>query len=175
MSKAFTKDDDGSAQLLVVPRAPLPPGVLNYVTARGLRLLLHEQTALERERSRLPDGPDRPARLQALAQRIANVQARIASAELVDGESQPRDAVRFGAYVSVSAVSGKRAEYRIVGVDEADAASGRVAFSSPLARALLGKRVGEVAELRTPRGVEEFEVLDIAYPADDADLPGPAK
>ena len=61
--------------------------------------------------------------------------------------------------------SGGERRYEIVGVDEADVAHGRVAFVAPLARALLGKRVGDVALLRTPRGEEELEVLAIDYPA----------
>ena len=106
MSKAFTKADDGSAELLVVPRAPLPPGVSNYVTTRGLRALLDEQTAIERERSLLPDCPDRPARLHALAQRIANVQARVASAELVGrGGSRSRHRWRAPCWENESARS----------------------------------------------------------------------
>jgi transcription elongation factor GreB len=53
----------------------------------------------------------------------------------------------------------------IVGVDEANAAEGRVAFTAPVARAVLGKRVGETATLRTARGEEELEVTAIAYEA----------
>jgi transcription elongation factor GreB len=165
MSKAFTKDEAGDAELLVVPRAPLPPGVPNYVTPRGLHLLHAELSALERERAALlvSDSGDGPARLNALSQRAAELEARIASAQLVDSRSQPQAEVRFGAWIRVRQGSGKEVTYRIVGVDEANAASGLLAFSSPLARALLGKRVGEVAELRTPRASQEFEVLEIGY------------
>jgi transcription elongation GreA/GreB family factor len=53
--------------------------------------------------------------------------------------------------------------YRIVGVDEADASQGRLAFTAPLARSLLGKGEGDVVTLRTPRGEEELEVLSIGY------------
>jgi transcription elongation factor GreB len=59
--------------------------------------------------------------------------------------------------------SGDERRYRIVGVDEADVAHGRVAFVAPLARALLGKKVGDGATVRTPGGEEELEVLAIAY------------
>jgi transcription elongation factor GreB len=165
MSKAFTKDDAGDAELLVVPRPPLPEGVPNYVTPRGLRLLHAEQTALERERAALPgrDSSDAPARLNALTQRTADLQTRIATAELVDPLTQPHAEVRFGASIRVRHETGKESTYRIVGVDEADAAAGSVAFTSPLARALLGKRVGDVAEVRTPRNNEELELLEVRY------------
>ena len=59
----------------------------------------------------------------------------------------------------------------IVGVDEADATSGRIAFVAPLARALLGKRAGDVVTLRTPRGEEELEVVSVTYDALGSDEP----
>jgi transcription elongation factor GreB len=168
MSKAFTKDDDNAGDLLVAPRAPLPAGLPNYVTRRGLVALQAEQLGLERDRGALDlpsalDAPDRAARLQSLAQRLAELQARVATAVVVDPSSQQHDEVRFGATVRVRHASGKEQAYQIVGVDEADAASGRIAFSSPLARALLGKHRGESTELRTPRANEELEVTDISY------------
>jgi transcription elongation factor GreB len=170
VSRAFTKEDDGGGELLVVPRAPLPAGAPNYVTGRGLRQLQAEHAALEHERTALEasDQADRVARLNALAQRILDLQARLASAELVDPRSQPHDCVRFGADVRVRHESGEQSQYRIVGVDEADAALGLLAFSAPLARALLGKRVGEVATLQTPRSSDELTVLEIGYGAGEA-------
>jgi len=169
VSRAFTKEDDGGAELLVVPRAPLPPGAPNYVTARGLRQLHAEQVALEQERTALEasETADRVARLNALAQRALELQARLSSAQLVDPCAQPHDRVRFGAQVRVRHESGEESRYRIVGVDEADAALGLLAFSAPLARALLGKRVGELTALHTPRSSEELEVLEIGYGAGD--------
>jgi len=169
VSRAFTKEDDTGPELVVVPRAPLPLGAHNYVTPRGLRRLQAEHAAIERERLGLEssDSADRSARLNALAQRLAALEERIVSAELVDPRSQPHDCVRFGARVRVRHESGAESEYRVVGVDEADASVGLLAFSAPLARALLGKRVGEVAVLQTPRASDELEVLDIAYDVDD--------
>jgi len=169
VSRAFTKEDDGGAELLVVPRAPLPAGAPNYVTPRGLRQLQAEQAALEQERIALEasEAADRVARSNAIAQRAVELQQRLASAELVDPRSQPHDRVRFGAQVRVRHESGEESQYRIVGVDEADPALGLLAFSAPLARALLGKRVGEHAALHTPRSSEELEVLEIAYGTGD--------
>ena len=167
MSRAFTKEDDEGGGLLVVPRAPLPSGEPNYVTPRGLRQLQAEHAALEQKRSALEasDAADRLARMNAHAQRALELEARLMSAELVDSRNQPHDRVCFGAQVRVRHESGTESRYRIVGVDEADAARGLLAFSAPLARALLGKRVGEVAELQTPRSSEELEVLQIDYDA----------
>ena len=169
VSRAFTKEDDVGAELLVVPRAPLPNGAPNYVTPRGLRQLQAERALLEQERTSLEasEAADRTARLNALNQRASELYARLASAELVDPHAQPPDCVRFGARVRVRHESGTETQYRIVGVDEADASVGLLTFFSPIARALLGKRVGEVALLQSPRSSEALEVLEIGYGTDD--------
>jgi len=165
VSKAFTKDDDGAGEVLVVPRAPLPPGVPNYVTRRGLDALQAELTQLERERAILEGAneSDRAGRLLACSQRLAVLQSRIAAAVWVDPTSQPQDEVRFGATVRVRNEAGSERDYEIVGVDEAQAELGKIAFSAPLARALSGKRTGDIAVVHTPRAEEELEVLAVCY------------
>jgi transcription elongation factor GreB len=165
VSKAFTDEEAAETPRVVAPRPPLPPGVPNYVTERGLALLRAERTALDAERveaEREPTSVDRAQALAALAQRRAQLEARIANAELVPRPSAPPAEVRFGAHVRVAAAEGER-RVQIVGVDEADAAHGRIAFVSPLARALLGRRVGDVVRLRLPRGDEELEILAVEY------------
>jgi transcription elongation factor GreB len=166
VSKAFTKDDDDAEPLVVPPRRPLPKGATNYVTPHGLDALRGELHVLEAERARLEgkDGdPDHAHAIAVLHTRIHELAERIASAVLVDPKTQPQGEVRFGAHITVRDEEGDDREYDIVGVDEADAAHGRVAFVAPIARALLGKHVGEVATLRTPRGEEEIEIIAIAY------------
>jgi transcription elongation factor GreB len=74
-----------------------------------------------------------------------------------------RDEVRFGARVRVRGEDSHAREVQIVGVDEADPAAGLVAFVAPLARALLGQRVGDVVTVRTPGGEEEVTVLAVDY------------
>jgi transcription elongation factor GreB len=166
VSKAFTKDDSSDAPLVVPARPPLPEGVSNYVTPRGLALLRDELGRLRFERGRLESrsaDPDGPRELATAVARLAELEDRLACAELVDADAAtPRAHVHFGATVTVRAGSGGERTYEIVGVDEADVGSGRVAFVAPLARALLGKGVGDVVTLRTPRGEEELEVLSIA-------------
>jgi transcription elongation factor GreB len=82
---------------------------------------------------------------------------------LVDrAQPAPSDA-RFGAEVTVRNLAGAVRSYRIVGVDEADASRSAIAFVAPLARALLGKRVGDVALVVTPAGEDELEILAIRY------------
>jgi transcription elongation factor GreB len=169
MSKAFTKDDADEPPL-IPPRAPLPEGVPNYVTPRGLALLRAELAELEDERHRLAEGDEEDAerrrRQIVVNARLADLSARLARAEPVDPAQQPHDRVRFGAHVTLRTESGEERRFQIVGVDEANAAEGRVAFTAPIARAILGCEVGDSASLRTPRGEESLEILSIAYDAD---------
>jgi transcription elongation factor GreB len=162
MSKAFTSEETADEPLVVAPRPPLPAGVPNYVTARGLALLRAELEALERERGELLASGDVGARLPTLIKRLAELSSRIAGAVEVDGSTHPE--VRFGATVTVRDERGELHRYQIVGVDEASGREGRVAFVSPVARALLGRRVGDTTAFRTPRGEEELEVVEISYP-----------
>jgi transcription elongation factor GreB len=165
MSKAFTKDDDGAAPVVVVSRAPLPPDTPNYVTARGLAQLHSELAELERQRKELAAHTDDAERRRASAvvtARAADLSERIATAVLVPAPAA-RDEVRFGATVHTLAADGSARVYRIVGVDEADVARGSIAFVAPLARALLGKRVNDGVIVRTPRGEEELEVTAVEY------------
>jgi transcription elongation factor GreB len=170
MSKAFTKDDAAEAPLLVPPRAPLPPGVPNYVTARGLALLRAELADLEAERVRLSGDerdPERARKLVVTDARLADLAARIATASVVDPRGQPHDRVRFGATVTLrtlrGAGAGEERRYAIVGVDEAAPADGRVAFLAPIARAVMGLGVGDTASLRTAEGEQLLEIAAIEY------------
>jgi transcription elongation factor GreB len=170
VSKAFTKDEAWE-EPIIPSRAPVPAGVPNYVTPRGLRLLRAELAGLEAERHRLEadrsDEVEYRHRLAIVTGRTSDLAARIASAVLVDPKGQPRDQVRFGASVTLRTVSGERSgeerRLEIVGIDEADAAHGRVAFTAPIARAILGREVGETAALVTPRGRDLLEVVSIEY------------
>jgi transcription elongation factor GreB len=166
VSKAFTREET-TEERLIVPRAPLPEGVTNYVTPCGLEALRSELEGLIAERHRVSQEgiEEHQADLAALGARIVELEARIGAASVVDPTKQPHDEIRFGATATVRAPSGEEHRYQIVGVDEADASVGRVAFVAPLARALLGKRVGDVAVVHTPRANEELEVLSIRYPA----------
>jgi transcription elongation factor GreB len=166
VSKAFTSEETPDEPALVAPRPPLPEGVTNFVTERGLGLLRVEQSALVAERGRietLDEGDTRARALAVWSQRHAALEQRLASATLVEAANQPQHEVRFGARVALRGEDGRERHYRIVGVDEAEPAAGRIAFVSPLARALLGLKVGDSALVRTPRGEEELEVCAIDY------------
>jgi transcription elongation factor GreB len=172
VSKAFTKEEDEGAAVIVPARAPLPAGVPNYVTARGMGRLREELVRLEEERGRVEgeqrgdhgESGDGARRLAVLHGRIGALAARIGSAVVLDAPADAPDEVRFGATVTVRAVGEDDARrFTIVGVDEADAAAGRVAFVSPMARALLGRTIGETVTVRAGRGDEELEIVAIAY------------
>jgi transcription elongation factor GreB len=161
MSKAFTDEEAAPAPPIVRPRAPLPEGVPNYVTERGLALLHTELSDLAAEAAE-PKGDLVATDASALAQRRAELEERIASAEVVAAPEPAEATIRFGATVTVGGASGER-RYRIVGVDEADVANGLLSFVSPLARALVGHEAGDCVKVRTPRGEEEIEIVAVEY------------
>lgn len=168
VSRAFVKEERPETPPVAAPRAPLPEGVPNYVTARGLQLLRRESEALARERSEaegLPDGDARTSALSLLVQRKAALEARLASAVLVVPRSACRE-VRFATAVVVRGEDGDERKYQLVGVDEAEPDQGRIAFVSPVAKALLGRRAGDVTIVRTPRGDETLEVVDVTCEPD---------
>lgn len=163
MSKAFTDEEAGEDAPLVPARAPLPPGVPNYVTERGLALLREELAALQVERLRadsLANDKQRGRALGALSERRIALEQRIATAEVVPAPSESLERVRFGATVTVTGADGER-RYEIVGVDEADPARAKLAFTSPLARALLGRAAGDTVSVHTPRGEETLEIASV--------------
>ncbi len=111
----------------------------------------------------LSEGASDPTRRAISKAKLAELAQRIASAVLVDPSQQDHAVVRFGATVELLDASGKSRRYAIVGVDEARVSSGKVAFVTPLARALLGKRVGDVVLVRAPHGDDELEIVRIEY------------
>lgn len=100
-----------------------------------------------------------------LEKRIREIENRIANAQVVDPTDLGTDKVVFGVNVTLHDLeSGEEISYQIVGVDEADIAAKRISITSPVARALIGKRVGDVVQVQIPRGLRELEVLDISAP-----------
>ncbi len=168
MSKAFTKEDDqDGAPVLPPPVSLLPPGAKNYLTREGAAQLRAElKRRLELERPPLAirsDDRDAKHELAALDQRIQYLQASLRTAEIVEPPPPPHDVVRFGATVSVRDAHGEDQRYRIVGVDETDSARGRISWLSPLGRALLNSRSGELLRFKTPRGFTELTIIGITY------------
>ncbi len=166
MSRGFIKEDDQEEAPFIPPRAALPDGVTNYVTPRGMALLLDERARLEKARGALKGRDDDRRRDQAVIDgRLALLNERIGSARLVEGSSKTADEVRFGTTVTFKHMSGPQQgverSFTLVGVDEASIAEGRIAFTAPIARALMGKKVGEVAEFELGHARQRLEVLRI--------------
>lgn len=104
-------------------------------------------------------------RLREIDQRLAHLAKVMKAAKVVDPATQPtRDEVRFGATVELADEDDNRRTLTIVGDDEADASSGRIGWSAPLARALIGARVGDERTVRLPSGEKCYELMEIRYP-----------
>ena len=97
--------------------------------------------------------------------RIAEVESKMSTAEIIDPTLLDAEGrCVFGATVDLEDLdAGTRVLYQIVGEDEADLKAGKISISSPIARALIGKYVGDVAEVQAPGGVREYEIIDIRY------------
>lgn len=160
----------------------LPPGTPFYMTPAGAAALREELRALwedERpkvveivswaaslgDRSENADYQYGKRRLRQIDGRVRFLRRRLDRVQVVDPAAQAkRDQVFFGATVTYARMSDDaEVTIRIVGVDEADAERGDVSWVAPVARALLGARVGDLRRVRTPAGVEEVEVVGIAY------------
>jgi transcription elongation factor GreB len=104
-------------------------------------------------------------RLREIDRRLAHLARIMKDAKTVDPARQKvRDQIRFGATVELADEDDNRRMLTLVGDDEADAASGRIGWSAPLARALVGAKVGEERIVRLPAGEKSYEVIAIRYP-----------
>jgi transcription elongation GreA/GreB family factor len=151
MSRAFTKEDESGDVLGGIGERPVSTH-RNLVTSEGIAAMDREIASLREE---LAKGPDRE-KVALLSRDLRYWTARRETAELSVPEPGS-DVVRFGMVVSLESEDGREARWRIVGEDEADAAHGSISHVSPMARALFGKGVGDVA---TVNGVE-WEIVGL--------------
>ncbi len=154
MSRAFVKEPDGLAAFDELPER-LISGNPNLVTDEGLRQIEEEVARLSRAYADAQASGDRAA-LNVAARDLRYWTQRRATAELVPAPSDAEE-VRFGARVTLVRADGRRQSFRIVGEDEADPARGTLSYVSPLARALMGKGVGDTARA----GGSEVEIVAI--------------
>ena len=181
MNKAFTREIDGEDD--DEPSAePQVPGGKNYITQAGYERLRTELFALiDEERPRIVEivhwaasNGDRSEngdylygkkRLREIDRRIRFLTRRLEIAEVVDASvHHGSDQVFFGATVVYVDPQGRTTEVTILGVDEADTAQGQISWVSPVARALLKAREGDLVKLVLPDGAQALEVLSVAYP-----------
>ncbi len=105
-------------------------------------------------------------RLREIDRRLGHLARVMKEAKVVDPALQPsRDQVRFGATVELADEADQRRTLTLVGDDEADASAGAIGWSAPIARALLGARVGDERIVRLPAGEKSYEVVAITYPS----------
>lgn len=97
--------------------------------------------------------------------RIIELEAKLSSAQIIDpGLLEDDGRVVFGVTVDLEETeSGHKASYQIVGEDEADIKLGKISFSSPMARAMIGKSAGDTVEVRAPGGTREYDIVDVRY------------
>ncbi len=166
MSRAFSKEGDQQDLPIIPPRAELPEGVPNYVTPVGLQQLLNEQLELETQQAKLSkeDTIDANRALVVIDIQLTRLNHRIAKAREIDFREQPADEVRFGATVTLKMGKQKAPQtFQIVGVDEANVKLMKIAFVAPIAKAIMGKKVGEKVEFKLGDEVREVEILGIKY------------
>ncbi|MBA3773663.1 MAG: transcription elongation factor GreB [Ramlibacter sp.] len=188
MSKAFTKESDSDGNEGPDDLLPsLPAGAKNYITPAGYARLRGELLQLiDEERPKVVEAVHWAAsngdrsengdyiygkkRLREIDRRIRFLTRRLELAEITDpAVHHGRVQVFFGATVTYADKSGQERAVTIMGIDEADSASGQVSWVSPIARALLKAREGDVVRLVTPSGAQEIEVLEVRYPPRGAD------
>jgi transcription elongation factor GreB len=184
MNKAFVKESsDDADDDLDAAQPEMPAGAKNYITPAGhkrlrdelLHLIDTERPEVVRLVSWAASNGDRSEngdyiygkrRLREIDRRIRFLTKRLDLAEVVDSSRQESlDQVFFGATIDYETPDGSMHTVTIVGVDEVDLDRGHVSWISPVARALLKSRVGDVVTLHTPAGPEQIEVLDVRYPA----------
>ena len=184
MNKAFTRESDDADDDDADPSAPaIPAGVKNYVTPAGyarLRAELLNLLDVERpkvveivswaakngDRSENGDYLYGKKRLREIDRRIRFLTKRLDIAEVVDPSVHfGADQVFFGATVRYGYARDEERTITIKGVDESDSAAGEISWIAPMARALLGARVGDEVRVQTPAGVDLVEVLAVSYPS----------
>jgi transcription elongation factor GreB len=181
MNKAFVKEPEGDEDDENPVGVPaLPPGTKNYMTPVGHRALREEFEKLVKldrphlvqivswaasngDRSENGDYIYGKKKLREIDKRLRYLTKRLDNAEVVDPAHQANLAqVFFGAIVTVSDADAE-VTYQIVGIDEADPATGKISWISPLARTLMKAREGDVVRLQSPAGLREIEVVEIRY------------
>jgi transcription elongation factor GreB len=152
----------------------------NYLTPEGAKKLqaelnqllnvdrakvVHEvaEAAAQGDRSENAEYIYGKKKLREIDRRIRFITKRLDAAVVVKQEADSHDEVRFGATVDVADENGKRSSYLIVGPDEASPSDGRISFQSPLGRALMKRRVGDIVSVVRPAGEIEIEIKGIRY------------
>ncbi len=180
MSKAFTKESDGADDLDDVEESwgGLQPHEKNYMTPAGARKFQDElRNLLQVERPKVTEtvawaagNGDRSEnadytygkrRLREIDKRVRFLTKRLDALQVVDPTTLKGDQVYFGSTVTIRDEEDREKTYSIVGIDEVEVSKGKISWKSPLGAALMKARVGDYVQFRTPKGVQEIEVVRI--------------
>ena len=183
MSRAFVDEDAGSDEaegMLDIP-LPLPPGAKNYMTPEGASRMADELRRLaDSERPRAlaalsaadqADKSDSIRHLSEIDRRISYLGRMKSSLEVIAAPASTERIV-FGLAARVREDDGIERIYHIVGVDESNPERGLLSWASPIAKALIGKRVGEMTVARLPVGERHMLILEISLPESGDRMPG---
>src|SRR2546428_9706321 len=184
MNKAFTREGETGLDDEQELASPLPAGARNYMTPGGFARMKDElEHLVQKERPELvatvawaAGNGDRSEngdyiygkkRLREIDRRIRFLVLRLDRAEVVDPlarrDADNADQIFFGATVTVSNLRGEERTVSIVGIDEIDTSRGYVSWISPMARALIKAREGDMVMLNTPGAAEQLEIVHVAY------------
>lgn len=164
MSRGFVKEDDQEEVPLVPPRADLPAGTENFVTQNGMDALLEEKEDLLRQQESLDLSHEKEYRISFnhINAKLQLLNERITSAKIIDQKKLPEDEIHFGVTVTFKNIETNiNQTFQLVGVDEANISKGKLAFTTPLAKALLHKKVGEKTILKLGEKENIFEIVKI--------------
>ncbi len=166
MSRAFVKESDDDIVSGELPERPVPAHA-NYVTPHGMELLRARVRELAEVHEQLKavaaDDSEAKRRLREVERDQRYFNAQLERAEVVDPAGHPPGEVRFGATVKVEEPGGRVETFHIVGDDEADVTAGKISWGSPLARSLIGAKVGDTVKWQRPAGDTEVEVVAVEY------------
>jgi transcription elongation factor GreB len=180
MSKAFTKEDAATEEEPSPDDDAAARRGSPYITPAGYRKLQQEleflwhterpkvtsevaTAAAQGDRSENAEYIYGKKRLREIDRRVRFLSKRLDVVQVVEPAAEQAGRVFFGAWVTIEDEEEKRSTYRIVGTDEPDSARGYISVESPVARALIGKRVGDVVTVQRPKGPTEITVVAITY------------
>jgi transcription elongation factor GreB len=169
MSRGFVREGDQEEPVVIPQRAVLPDHVINYVTPSGMNQLREELDALEKDFAgiALEDEKERRREQTLVLGKIKLLKERINSARPILLEEQPQDEIRFGATVKIKNLNLTTYQVlTITGVDEANVAQGKIAFTTPIARAIIGAKAGDTVDFKLGGENRALHIEYIKYGSD---------
>jgi len=164
MSRAFVKENDLEHAGIDVPERPISPEK-NYVTPNGLKELENNILLLEQEKNKLSNTSDYSNKQKKfqLERDLRYFIKRLESAILVNPDDQDKNKVLFSAFVRVENELGEISKFQIVGEDESNIKLNKIAYTSPLAKALIGSKKEDEILWHKPSGSEYLTIVNIEY------------